>query len=69
MIVVIVAIYIIPNCFRRIDEFMYANEDFLVLYAAGNDGRKGISGQCTMKNGICVGAISPEGVLKGFSGR
>mmetsp|Transcript_12736 Transcript_12736/g.29300 ORF Transcript_12736/g.29300 Transcript_12736/m.29300 type:complete len:1267 (+) Transcript_12736:3-3803(+) len=41
------------------DKYMYENDDFLVLFAAGNDGDKGdntVGAPATAKNILCVGA-------------
>jgi len=44
---------------RDVDKYMWENQDFLVLHAAGNSGDSGsstIGTPATSKNGVCVGA-------------
>jgi subtilisin family serine protease len=65
---------------RQTDAYMYDNQNFLVLYAAGNAGQYGfgsVSSPATSKNGIAVGAsindlkqggncLDNQNTLKGF---
>ena len=48
-----------------IDDYIHANDDFLFVSSAGNRGRnntdKSIGSECSMKNGICVGASNSYG--------
>ena len=50
---------------RSFDSYMYNNDDFLILVAAGNDGRydrkNTVSAPSTFKNGISVGASHSTG--------
>lgn len=50
---------------RSFDSYMYSNDDFLILVAAGNDGRydrrNTVSAPSTAKNGISVGASHSTG--------
>eukprot|EP00741_Cyanophora_paradoxa_P005315 tig00000870_g5154.t1 len=58
---------------RKVDAFVWENPDFLVLFAAGNDGQypgETLGSPATCKNCLAVGAISATtGLMAKFSSR
>jgi len=53
---------------RELDGFMTANDDYVMVVSAGNDGRDGpysLSSLCASKNALCIGATSSS--FKGWS--
>lgn len=55
---------------RQTDEFVWNHPNFLILFAAGNDGLGGVGTPSTAKNLVCVGATSngvAANVATGFS--